>query len=317
MNKDQNFCNKERITEGWYAILKSKKLRVGSHKAITMGDKKLIARRFMTGKVVVTDRYCPHMGTDIMLAKEIAGEKIQCAFHGMKFHESDQKKCKKSKCQRKDMVLHHYESKDIYGLIWVYLGGNPLYDIPKLDITHKWFLHSPSQILNPHHHIVVCNGLDGVHTKFVHTFESEKYNVKSKPYSVTAKLSGKYHAWWMMLLNNTYTVDISLEYTVYGPSIAVADVLWHKTRLYILFTAYQDENNKCRTNTALWLDTKNPMDWLRAGIVVFTILKQDADILNTINVDDNYTKKDTGMKAYRDMVNDMPVFEDYRSTRSK
>lgn len=306
MNKNDNFCNQNIITEGWYAILKSRNIKKGKLRAVQVSGLKFLVRRFKTGSVVVTDRYCPHMGTDLVLSRELDGEKIQCAFHGMTFS----KKCDERSCNGDKWThsLKFYICEERYGLIWIYLGEQPKYQLPDLTITHKWFFHSPSQLINAHHHIVVCNGLDGPHTEYVHTFKSEQYEVTTSDYSVNAKLNGKYKAWWMMLLNRTYTSNIKISYTAYGPSIAVADVLWNKTRLYILFTAYQNENNKCKTNTALWLNTYNLLDWLRAGTVVFTILKQDADILNSIKVNDNYTPRDTGVRAYRDMVNRMPVY---------
>lgn len=305
-----NFCNKNVTLEAWYAVCKSKEVKPGQAIGLWCGGQDLLIRRFKNKKIMVSNRYCPHMGTDLVLSKERENETIQCAFHGLQF-------LKNGTClfppsdSRANYDLQTFPVEEKYGLVWAYLGKEPRYSLPELHLNKGRLFHSPSQKINAHHHIIICNGLDKVHTRFVHTFENNKYSLETNGIKVVARLSGIYRAWWMMLLNWSYSRSLNIEFTSYGPSVSVADVQWHKTRLVILFTARQDENGKCHTNTALYLDTWSPIAWARAICVVFAILKQDADILNSIHVRENFTPADDGVAAFRDVVNSMPIYSSH------
>lgn len=158
--------------------------------------------------------------------------------------------------------------------------------------------------------MLLCNGLDKVHTRFVHTWDSLDYTVEpTEDYRVVAKLRGLYRAWWMMLLNNTYRKHLEFTYTTYGSSMAVADVNYHGTRLVILFLAYGD-GHFSYTNTGLYIESLNPITWLRGAAVSFAILAQDVKILDGMKIQQNFTTQDNGVAHYRDVVNSMPAYSD-------
>lgn len=306
-----NFCNEKVTLEDWYAVCKSKEVKSGKSLGLSCGNQPLLIKRFKDGKLVAYERYCSHMGADLSLAKEVDNT-IQCAFHGLCFD-------KEGKCKQKCDVTSLYNLKifpvvEKYNLIFVYLGEKPRYEIPELHFDKGPLFYSPSQKISAHHHIVICNGLDSVHTYPVHSFKISDLEVETTGNKVRAHLTGVYKAWWMMLLNNTYRKSLTFTFTSYGSAISVADVKWHKTRLVIFFTARQDENNKCHTNTGLYLDTYNPIDWIRGAIVVFGILYQDAKLLSQVSreeVKQNFTKLDVGVSAYRDVLDATPVYHKF------
>jgi len=304
----KNFCNKNVTVEAWYAICKSKELKRGVAKKFAIGPTiRVIIRRFRDGHVVASQAYCPHMGTDLTLAKEMPGQRIKCAFHGLEFDKS-------GNCVSRGMEnnpgyrLQIYPIKEQYGLVWIYLGETPKYEIPDLRFNGGFLLHLPSKKIKAHHHIVICNPLDSVHVGLVHSLEVHKCAFKRDGVNIKENVSGIYRSWWMKLLSRVYSKDMQIEFSSYGSSISVADTAWHKSRVVILFTARQDENNKCHTNTAVWINSFNPLDWIRALIIILIILKQDVDILNTINVKTNFTDLDKGMVLFTDVVNGMPIY---------
>ncbi len=303
-----NFCNEKITLEDWYAVCKSKEVKKGKSLGLWCGGQPLLIKRFNNGKIVAYERYCSHMGGDLALAKEV-NNTIQCSFHGLCFDEE-------GKCKQKCDVTSLYNLKTFhivekYNLIFVYLGETPKYQLPELHLNKGPLLYSPSQKIKVHHHIVICNGLDSVHTNPVHSFKISSFKLEAVDNQVRAYLDGVYTDWWMMLLNNTYKKSLPFTFTSYGSAISVADVKWHNTRLVIFFTARQDENNMCYTNTGLYLDTYNPIDWIRGAIVVFGILYQDAKLLSRVSrkeVRQNFTTLDVGVTAYRKVLDSTPVY---------
>ncbi len=302
-----NFCNKNVTVEAWYAICKSKEIKRGSVKKFAIGPVGILIRRFRDSHLVASERYCPHMGTDLTLATELPGNTFRCAFHGLEFNIEGY--CVSSGMEGKSgyRVLT-YPIKEKYGLIWVYLGETPKYEIPELNLNGGFLLNLPSKKIEAHHHIVICNPLDNVHVGLVHALEVHKFEFKRDGVYITENVSGTYRTWWMDLLLRAHSEDMQIKFSSFGSSISVADSAWHKTRVVILFTARQDENNKCYTNTVIWMNSWNPLDWIRALIVILMILKQDIDILNSINVKTNFTDLDEGMKLFTNVVDTMPIY---------
>lgn len=300
-----NFCNHNVNIEDWYAVSKSKDLKKNTARPVLIAGQHLLLRRFKDGSVVAFQRYCPHMGTDLLLGKEVSGH-LQCAFHGLEFDAAGL--CLQKHKQTQNYNLKTYVVTEKYGFIFIYLGdGSPKRTLPDLHLDKGPTLYSPTQKITCHPHMILCNGLDKVHTKFIHTWNSFSYDVVTQEMSVIAKLKGEYKAWWMQLLNNTYQTPIEFTFTTYGSSMSVADVQWHKTRLVILFTSYSD-GTISYTNTGLYMSSYNPIRFLRGAIVTFAILWQDAKILNGMHIKQNFTKEDKGVAMYREVLNAMPIY---------
>jgi phenylpropionate dioxygenase-like ring-hydroxylating dioxygenase large terminal subunit len=302
MKSPANFCNHAITVDDWYAVLRSKDLRKGTSRSIRIANHSLIIRRFRDGKVVALERYCPHMGSDLMLGKEV-DNRLQCAFHGLEF--TSEGKCAQTCAKTEKYNLRTFRTVEKYGFIFLYTGEDePQTRLPELSLTNGPTFLSPTRRINCHHHMILCNGLDKPHTKFVHTWESLAYNVRAEGTKVVATLKGEYTAWWMKLLNNTHQKPIEFTFTTYGSSMAVADVQWSATRLVILFVSYGD-GKVSYANTGLYLSTYNPIRWLRGAIVTFAILWQDTKILNNLQIRQNFTQEDEGVTLYRDVINEM------------
>lgn len=302
----KNFCNPDITVEAWYVVCKSKELKTGTVKGFAVGAIRLAIRRFHDGQLVATHRYCPHMGTDLILSKETGDHAFRCAFHGLEFNSAGN--CTSHGMQGKSgYQLCTYPIQEKYGLIWVYAGVAPTYEIPELNLDGGFLLHLPSKKITAHHHIVICNPLDSVHVGLVHSLQVNHCDFTKEGVCIKENVLGTYRSPWMKFMLRS-SKDTEIQFSSYGPSVSVADAKWHNNRVVILFTARQDENNKCHTNTAVWIDSYNPLDWLRALTVILIILKQDIDILSSINVKTNFTEMDKGMILFTDLVNSMPVY---------
>lgn len=73
------------IPYGWYAVAYSNELAVGDVKPMHFFGKDLVIYRAESGKAVVLDAYCPHLGAHLGHGGEVHGESIACPFHGWEF----------------------------------------------------------------------------------------------------------------------------------------------------------------------------------------------------------------------------------------
>ena len=72
------------IVEGWYWVVRSKKVKRGKAVAATVMGRELVVYRTEGGRAVVADAHCPHMGAHLSLGK-VEGECIRCFFHNWSF----------------------------------------------------------------------------------------------------------------------------------------------------------------------------------------------------------------------------------------
>lgn len=73
------------IPYGWYAVEYIDELAVGEVKPLHFFGKDLVIFRTESGKAVLLDAYCPHLGAHLGHGGEVHGESIACPFHGWEF----------------------------------------------------------------------------------------------------------------------------------------------------------------------------------------------------------------------------------------
>jgi phenylpropionate dioxygenase-like ring-hydroxylating dioxygenase large terminal subunit len=300
-----HFCNPEVTIEAWYAASKSSEVEPGKAIRLTIGSVPIIVRRYTSGALVASQRYCPHMGADLMLAHEEKDETIRCAFHGLKYDKEGC--CVSGGTSKHKFQLRTYSVQEKYGLIWVYIGGTPKYEIPEMQLSRGRYLKLPSRKIRAHHHIVISNPLDKVHVLPIHTLQVHTYKLERKGVNITTSMTGTYRSKWMKFLMWSGADAMPIVFATHGPSISTVDAQWDDTRVVLIFTGRQDEQNLCATNTVVWMNTSNPIKWIRALSVIFLILIQDVRILNSIHVSSNFTPEDEGMIAFKDVVDAMPL----------
>ena len=74
--------------DGWFLVLESKQLGVGDVLPLRYFGRDLVAFRTASGRAVVADAHCPHMGAHIGYGGTVEGEAIRCPFHNWRFDVS-------------------------------------------------------------------------------------------------------------------------------------------------------------------------------------------------------------------------------------
>lgn len=73
---------------GWFAVTAARSVGHGCVVPTELNGTLLFAARTAADKVLVAERWCPHLGADLSVSSTVVGDVIQCGFHGFCFdHE--------------------------------------------------------------------------------------------------------------------------------------------------------------------------------------------------------------------------------------
>ncbi len=159
------------FTQSWYAICLSSEVRPGEVIGRDFLDGRVVIFRGEDGKINVTSAYCPHVGADLAVG-QVVGNDIQCAFHGWRYNASGE--CVSTMFGSKPpqrACLFAYPVTERYGVVWVFNGEEPLWDIPKFeknedDLIFYAYKHQPAYKCDPW--VFCCNTLDFQHLIVIH-----------------------------------------------------------------------------------------------------------------------------------------------------
>lgn len=162
------------FTQTWFPICLSSEVRPGEVLGQTFLDGKVVIFRGENGKINVMSAYCPHVGADLSLGK-VQGNNIQCLFHSWEYDETGQ--CVKTAIGGQvppNACLFSYPTVERYGIVWVFNGEEPLWDVPGFEkddseLAFHIYRHKPPYKCDPW--LFCCNTLDFQHLIVVHGFQ--------------------------------------------------------------------------------------------------------------------------------------------------
>ena len=137
LKKHRVFNNPDIITEGWYPVCPSSKLKPGQADSVKLTYQRILIYRSEGGDVAAMDAFCPHMGADLANGR-VVGDRIECYFHQWQFGPDGT--LADSGCARapKNVKNHSWPVEEKYGYI----------PQPKLDnpVTPRRKKESPVQL---------------------------------------------------------------------------------------------------------------------------------------------------------------------------
>ena len=163
------------IPNQWYVVLESKEVRRGRPVGTTRMGEKMVFWRDRQGEIACAVDQCPHRGAAFSAGK-LAGDCIQCPFHGFEFDASG--RCVLIPANGRNAEVPKvfrarvYPLKELHGLVYLW-WGEPREEYPPLPDFD--YMRDPNLVYssvtdwwNSHYTRAIENQLDVVHLAFVH-----------------------------------------------------------------------------------------------------------------------------------------------------
>jgi phenylpropionate dioxygenase-like ring-hydroxylating dioxygenase large terminal subunit len=159
------------FTQSWFAVAMSYELTPGQVIGRDFLDGRIVIFRGENERVVAMSAYCPHVGADLSVGA-VVGNNVQCAFHHWEYDQTGQ--CVKTGAgdpPPKNACLFVFPTEERFGIIWVFNGENPLFDLPTFPYPDEELVmghpYSP-QTLNSDPWVFCANTPDRQHAIHVH-----------------------------------------------------------------------------------------------------------------------------------------------------
>lgn len=188
-------------TETWFPICLSKELMPGKVVGRPFLDGRVVAFRGTDGKARVLSAYCPHVGADLA-AGRVVGDNLQCGFHRWEFNADGW--CEKTGVgdrPPKAACLYKFHVREKFGLIWVFNGADPWWELPDYPIPEDeldFYVDYDVPPLPVDSWVICANTPDWQHLRAVHRLKFDHENLyeriewtdHSLEYDLEARLEG-------------------------------------------------------------------------------------------------------------------------------
>ncbi|MFB1035668.1 MAG: Rieske 2Fe-2S domain-containing protein [Sinobacterium sp.] len=225
---------------GWFVVAESSELDE-KPLAVRFFDQDFAIYRGESGKAIMLDAYCPHMGTHLAAGdsavivqngEQIEGDSIRCPYHGWRFDADGQ--CDEIPYHDgpipRSAKLNSYTLKEVMGCLIMWFdpaGGEPDYKCPSLTQWNdpawvNWKLDHLGEIAI-HPQEILDNMADCQHLGPTHGAPCEYFENEFKDHLVIQRQGGWHQAYDCMLTTATW-------YT--GPGILLSLQQFGPTRVY-------------------------------------------------------------------------------------
>jgi len=191
----------------WYPVALSSQLPAGKVLGRDFADGRIALYRGEDGVARAVSAYCKHMGADLSFGGEVLGNNIRCPYHHWAYGgDGHCSNIPSGDAIPKNATLFKFPLREQFGLIWIFFGEEPLYELqafPDFDeekhIARSYI--SEHDTLHCEPWIFTTNIYDFVHLRFLHGVNVANTDIKDvDPYrslmSWEADLGAKASGGW-------------------------------------------------------------------------------------------------------------------------
>jgi phenylpropionate dioxygenase-like ring-hydroxylating dioxygenase large terminal subunit len=162
------------FSQSWFPVALVAELMADRPLGIDFLGGRIVVYREPSGTIVAFSGYCPHVGADLSCGKIVDG-RIRCAFHHWEYDATGQ-------CVRtgigdpppKAARLFKFPTVERFGIIWVFNGETPLFDVPGFpypDDQLEPLNYKAERPLRSDPWVFAANTPDMQHLKVVHKMQ--------------------------------------------------------------------------------------------------------------------------------------------------
>ena len=299
----RRFANREVVCEGWYALGAARAIRPGRVAAASIGNRDIVVYREHDGGLRAMGRACPHLGADLAQGTVI-DKGLQCAFHRWCWAPGGA--CSAGGGVAAGARISTYAVCERWGLVWVWAGGTPAYDLPLPEPPNRaHVLRLPPQRLMCHPHVVLGNGLDLSHVVPVHRFRFEADPVvePEPPHRLSVTIQARFDATFMRRVLGVASRTATWRFTNIGPSLAWVRVT-SPTPFELVWAARPLPSGGCITQTLFFLPRWTSL--ARALPMMVATTWADRRVLNGLDFRPGFVPSDAVFARYAQLVEATP-----------
>lgn len=297
-----------RIVEGWYVVGRSRDLERGAARSTEDFGDRLVVYRGRDGLARCMDGTCAHLGADLGVGA-VEGTTLRCPFHGWRFAGTGKCVDAPGHDAPPRRRLRTYPTIERYGLIFIYFGGQePRWAVPEMPGVERYrVMHTPSQVIDAHPHLVTAHGLDASHVIHVHGIHLTRPPRLRRvdEHRITMALRGRLESPLKRVLTGTRRRQVTTEFTTIGPNMGWLDV-HEPISFHGLFTNRPGPGGTCHTSTVLFLP-KGARAAVQAVLILMSILHQDRGIIDAMRFHRSFSRHDEGWAEFASYVDTLPV----------
>jgi nitrite reductase/ring-hydroxylating ferredoxin subunit len=159
----------------WYPMALSSDVPQGKVIGANLADGRIVIYRGEDGAARAMSAYCRHMGADLSAGGDVVGNDIRCPYHHWAYGDGGHcNNIPSGDIIPKGSNLVHLPLKEQFGLIWVFFGETPLYELQTFEEfdeekhVSRSFGVKLSENLKVEPWIFTTNVFDIVHLRFLH-----------------------------------------------------------------------------------------------------------------------------------------------------
>lgn len=299
----RRFANPDVVCEGWYAVGRARAIQTGAITRAWIGKRDIAVYRDLSGVLRAVDRACSHLGADLSLG-QVVEKGLQCAFH--RWCWGPDGSCVAGGGVAERARIAAYEVRERWGLIWVWAGRTPAYELPMPEPDNRaHLLRLPPQRLACHGHVVLGNGLDLTHVVPVHGFRFlEDPAVEAEPpHRLSVKIHARFDVTLMRRLVGVAAQAARWEFTNIGPSLAWVKVI-SPTPFELLWAARPLPDGGCVTQTLFFLPRWSAL--ARALPMMVATTWADRRVLQGLDFRPGFVPSDAVFARYAGLIEALP-----------
>ena len=160
---------------GWFMVAYADELAPGEVSALKYWSTDLVLWCDDSGEFHLQDAFCPHLGAHLGVGGKVAGDQLECPFHGWKF--AGDGACMSipySERVNRKAQLRNYPISVRNGMVFAWRhpdGGEPQWEIPVIEEVGdpEWSdYYRTSYVINTVPQEMAENGVDPAHFRYVH-----------------------------------------------------------------------------------------------------------------------------------------------------
>jgi phenylpropionate dioxygenase-like ring-hydroxylating dioxygenase large terminal subunit len=299
----RRFASADVVVEGWYPVAPARKIRPGGVRLVTIGRHDVVVYREPVGTLRAVERACGHLGADLSKGT-VTGKGLRCTFH--QWCWGGDGACTAGGGVARGARISTYEVRERWGLVWVWAGGAPAYDLPMPDPDNQaHVVRLPSQRLDCHAHVVLGNGLDLSHVIPVHGFHFEDDPVvrPEPPHRLSVDIHARFDPTWMRRVLGVASRPARWRFTTIGPSLAWVRVT-EPTPFELVWAARPLPDGGCATTTLFFLPRWSALT--RALPMMVATTWADRRVLDGLAFRPGFVPSDAVFERYAELVEAMP-----------